>query len=237
MVAKLDAQHEGQTARGGMACARGAYSRLPRAVTEAEMIRFLKPDQQADRFFRSVDEEAVAEAQRFDGKPALITNASDLAPAEAVARHQARANIARLRRHARTDGAWRPNPRPGIRHRDRAGPPPPARPYPRPRHDLLHGWRPQPCQAHAPEGKRPRRQLAISSRATSAITQGPVNAPPAACRPHPPTTGATAGCPQPELTGGCTSAHLVGSVFLATRWRGELWAGRSRWICARAGAS
>jgi hypothetical protein len=75
MVVKLDAQDDGKTARGRRASDRGAYSRFCRAVAEAEMARFIKPDLQANRFSWSVDEAAVAEAQLFDGKLALITNA------------------------------------------------------------------------------------------------------------------------------------------------------------------
>ena len=41
------------------------------------MTRFIKPDLQADRFSWSVDEAAIAEAQLFDGRLALITNAPD----------------------------------------------------------------------------------------------------------------------------------------------------------------
>jgi transposase len=103
MVAKLDAQDEGQTARGRRASDRGAYSRLGRAVAEAEMSRFIKPDFTADRFSWSVDEEAVAEAQLFDGKLALITNAPDLTPADAVMRYRALADIERGFRVLKSD--------------------------------------------------------------------------------------------------------------------------------------
>ena len=85
MVAKLDAQDGGKTARGRRASDRGAYSRFTRAVAEAEMTRFLKADLQADRFSWSVDEHAVARAELFDGKLALLTNAPDLTPVETVA--------------------------------------------------------------------------------------------------------------------------------------------------------
>ena len=103
MVAKLDAQDEGQTARGRRASDRGAYSRFIRAVAEAEMTRFLKADPQADRFSWSVDEAAVAEAQLFDGKLALITNAPDLTPADAVVRYKALADIERGFRVLKSD--------------------------------------------------------------------------------------------------------------------------------------
>ena len=103
MVGKLDAQDAGQTAKGRRASDRGAYSRFARAVAEAEMTWFLKPDFAADRFSWSVDEEAIAEAELFDGKLALITNAPDLSAAEAVARYKGLADIERGFRVLKSD--------------------------------------------------------------------------------------------------------------------------------------
>jgi hypothetical protein len=146
MVAKPDAQDEGLTARGRRASDRGACSRFCRAVAEAGMSRFIKPDFTADRFSRSVDEDAVVEAQRFDGKLALITNAPDLTPADAVIQDP---GIGRYRARL---------PRAEIRHGHRAGPPPPAGSHPRPCADLL------PClgalarHRPAPEGEGACRQ-------------------------------------------------------------------------------
>ncbi len=103
MVGKLDAQDGGQTARGRRASDRGAYSRFTRAVADAEMTRFLKADLNADRFSWSINEDAVARAELFDGKLALITNATDLMPAEAVARYKALADIERGFRVLKSD--------------------------------------------------------------------------------------------------------------------------------------
>jgi len=103
MVLRLDAQDGGQTARGRRASDRGAYSRFTRAVTEAEMTRFLKPDLQADRFSYSIDEDAIAKAALFDGKLALLTSAPDLTPAEAVARYKSLADIERGFRVLKSD--------------------------------------------------------------------------------------------------------------------------------------
>jgi hypothetical protein len=103
MVGKLDAQDAGKTAKGRRASDRGAYSRFTRAVAEAEMTRFLKADLNADRFSWSVDETAIAEAELFDGKLALITNAQDLSPAEAVARYKGLADIERGFRVLKSD--------------------------------------------------------------------------------------------------------------------------------------
>ena len=103
MVARLDAQDEGQTARGRRASDRGAYSRFTRAVAEAELARFLKADYTADRFSWSVDEAAIAEAELFDGRLALITNAPDLTAADAVARYKSLADIERGFRVLKSD--------------------------------------------------------------------------------------------------------------------------------------
>ena len=103
MVTKLDAQDDGITAQGRRASDRGAYSRFTRAVAEAEMTRFVKPDLTADRFSWSTDEDAIADAQLFDGKLALITNAPDLTPAEAVERYRSLADIERGFRVLKSD--------------------------------------------------------------------------------------------------------------------------------------
>src|SRR5690554_1313274 len=103
MVGKLDAQDAGQTAKGRRASDRGAYSRFTRAVAEAELTRFLKADLTADRFSWSVDEDAVAKAQLFDGTLALITNTADISPAEAVARYKGLADIERGFRVLKSD--------------------------------------------------------------------------------------------------------------------------------------
>ena len=103
MTGKLDAQDAGQSDRGRRASDRGAYSRFTRAVAEAELTRFLNADFTADRFSWSPDEAAIAEAELFDGKLALLTNAPDLTPAEAVARYKALADIERGFRVLKSD--------------------------------------------------------------------------------------------------------------------------------------
>ena len=95
MVTRLDAQDAGETARGRRASDQGAYSRFTRAVGEAELTRFIKADYTAERFSWALDEEAIAAAELFDGKLALLTNAPDLTPAEAVRRYKALADIER----------------------------------------------------------------------------------------------------------------------------------------------
>ena len=103
MVGKLDAQDGGQTAKGRRASDRGAYSRFTRAVAEAELSRFIKADLNADRFSWTVDDDAVAKAELFDGKLALITNAPDLTAANAVARYKDLADIERGFRVLKSD--------------------------------------------------------------------------------------------------------------------------------------
>ena len=103
MTGKLDAQDAGKTAKGRRASDRGAYSRFTRAVAEAELTRFLKADLNADRFNWSVDEDTIAEAELFDGKLALISNASDLSPAEIVTRYKGLADIERGFRVLKSD--------------------------------------------------------------------------------------------------------------------------------------
>jgi len=103
MVGKLNAQDGGQTAKGWRASDRGAYSRFTRAVAEAELSRFIKADLNADRFSWSVDYDAVAKAELFDGTLALITNAPDLTAANAVARDKDLADIERGFRVLKSD--------------------------------------------------------------------------------------------------------------------------------------
>ena len=103
MVMRLDAQDAGETALGRRASDRGAYSRFTRAVAEAELTRFIKADYTADRFSWAVDEDAIARAELFDGKLALLTNVPDLTPAEAVIRYRSLADIERGFRVLKSD--------------------------------------------------------------------------------------------------------------------------------------
>ncbi|MCE6949495.1 IS1634 family transposase [Cereibacter sphaeroides] len=103
MVGKLDAQDAGATERGRRASDRGAYSRFTRAVAEAELTRFIQADYVADRFSWSLNEAAIHEAELFDGKLALLTNAPDLTPADAVMRYKALADIERGFRVLKSD--------------------------------------------------------------------------------------------------------------------------------------
>ena len=102
-VAKLDAQGKGKAARGRCATDRGAYSRFTRAIAEAKLSRFIKADLEADRSSWYLDEQAVTRAELFDGKLALLTNTSDLTPAETVKHYKALADIERGFRVLKSD--------------------------------------------------------------------------------------------------------------------------------------
>ena len=93
MAGKLDAQDEGLTERGRRATDRGAYSRFARAVADAELSRFIHADYQAERFSYTVDTDAIAHAERFDGKLMRHTNVTDFGAAEIVSRYKSLADI------------------------------------------------------------------------------------------------------------------------------------------------
>jgi transposase len=95
LVGKLDAQDDGQSERGRRATDRGAYSRFARAVAEAELGRFIKADYLADRFVYRLDETAIANAERFDGKLVLLSNVEDYSAAQIVERYKSLADIER----------------------------------------------------------------------------------------------------------------------------------------------
>lgn len=76
--------------RNGLVEARFASHRLIvahdplRAEEQAARRRARIAELNADRFSRTLDETAMAAAELFDGKLALLTNAPDLSPAEVV---------------------------------------------------------------------------------------------------------------------------------------------------------
>jgi hypothetical protein len=103
MVAKLDLQDEGKSEKGRRASDRGAYSRFVRAISDAELTRFIKADLTADRFSWNMDDDAIARAALFDGKLVLLTNVPEITPADAVARYKALADIERGFRVLKSD--------------------------------------------------------------------------------------------------------------------------------------
>lgn len=103
LVSKLDAQDEGETVRGRKASDRGAYSRFQRAVTDAELTRFIQADYQADRFTYGLNEAAIQDAERFDGKLVLLTNVTDFSAEQIVSRYKSLADIERGFRVPKSD--------------------------------------------------------------------------------------------------------------------------------------
>ena len=96
MAARLDAQDEGETVRGRRDSDREAHSHFAHAVSKARLTRFIKTDLQVERFSWFVDEDAISNAELFDGKLALLTNVKDLTPSEnGVSRYKARADTRR----------------------------------------------------------------------------------------------------------------------------------------------
>lgn len=103
LVGKLDAQDQGKTARGRKASDRGAYTRFQQAVADAELTRYVKADYHAERFSYAIDERAIGDAERFDGKLVLLTNVEDFSAAQVVERYKSLADIERGFRVLKSD--------------------------------------------------------------------------------------------------------------------------------------
>ena len=103
LVNTLDAQDQGKTARGRKASDRGAYSRFQSAVADAELTRFIQADYAADRFSYDVNEHAISDAERFDGKLVLLTNVADFSAEQIVSRYKNLADIERGFRVLKSD--------------------------------------------------------------------------------------------------------------------------------------
>lgn len=103
LVKKLDDQDAGRSDKGRRASDRGAYTRFTRSVAEAELTRFIKANFDAELFSYWVDDEAIKQAERFDGKLALVTNGQDFSADEVVYRYKALADIERGFRVLKSD--------------------------------------------------------------------------------------------------------------------------------------
>ncbi|MCC6009363.1 MAG: IS1634 family transposase [Rhodobacteraceae bacterium] len=95
LARKLDAQDAGVNGRGRRSSDRGAYQRFHKALVEKQMTRFIKPDLGSPSFTYCVDEEALEQAERLDGKLLLVTSLSDMTPEEIVDRYRSLADIER----------------------------------------------------------------------------------------------------------------------------------------------
>lgn len=103
LVEKLNRQDAGNTERGRKASDRGAFSRFQRAVAEAELTRFVQADYQAEQFQYTVNESAIAAAERYDGKLVLLTNVEDFSAGEVLRRYKSLADIERGFRVLKSD--------------------------------------------------------------------------------------------------------------------------------------
>lgn len=103
LARRLDEQDEGKPLRGRRASDRRAYARFQKAVTEAGLSRMVQPDLYAERFSYDVDEQALAAAERLDGKLLLVTTLEDLDAEEVIARYKALADIERGFRVLKSD--------------------------------------------------------------------------------------------------------------------------------------
>ena len=92
---KLDAQDGGSTFKGRRLSDSGAKAWLFRAVSDAHLGSIVKVDLQSDLFTYVIDEAALTRAELNDGKLLLVTNTTDLAPPEVIARYKSLADIER----------------------------------------------------------------------------------------------------------------------------------------------
>ncbi len=95
LVSKLDAQDAGQSERGRKASDRGAYSRFQHAIAEAKLTRFVQADYHADRFSYAINETAMEDAERYDGKLIVLTNVLDFSAEHIIERYKSLADIER----------------------------------------------------------------------------------------------------------------------------------------------
>jgi len=103
LATKLDAQDEGLSDAGRRATDRGAYSRFQRAVSDAALTRFIKADLHAELFSFAIDEAAIQEAERYDGKLVLLTNVADFTAKQILERYKSLADIERGFRVLKSD--------------------------------------------------------------------------------------------------------------------------------------
>jgi transposase len=92
---KLDAQDGGKRSRGRKLSDGGARARFYHAVCDAHLARILRVDLKSELFSYAIDERALAHARLMDGKLLLVTNASDLSPAQVIERYKSLADIER----------------------------------------------------------------------------------------------------------------------------------------------
>jgi transposase len=94
-VGKLDEQDTGKRTRGRKLSDGGARAKFYHSVCEARLSRILRVDLKSELFTYTVDEKALAHVRLMDGKLLLVTNTTDLTPAEVVQRYKSLADIER----------------------------------------------------------------------------------------------------------------------------------------------
>lgn len=95
LAKRLDAQDAGKTLRGRHASDRRAYQRFHKALLEQRLSRIVQADLRAERFSFDVDEQALAAAERLDGKLLLVTSLEQLDAEAIVMRYRSLADIER----------------------------------------------------------------------------------------------------------------------------------------------
>ena len=103
LVSKLDGQDAGLTERGRKASDRGAYSRFQSAVADAHLTRYVQADYHADRFSYRINDTAIEQTERYDGKLVLLTNVIDFSAEHIVERYKSLADIERGFRVLKSD--------------------------------------------------------------------------------------------------------------------------------------
>lgn len=94
---KLDAQDDGEASPGRKASDRGAYARFSRELKDRQLSRLYRVDWKAEVFSYETNDQALSDAECFDGKLILLTSLkADAFDAQAiVARYKSLADIER----------------------------------------------------------------------------------------------------------------------------------------------
>ena len=104
LAQRLDRQEAGKAGRGRRATDRSVYTRFTQAVAQAHLSRIIQPDLQAERFCYDIDHQALAEAERVDGKLLLVSNVQKSLSAEQIlSQYKALADIERGFRVLKSD--------------------------------------------------------------------------------------------------------------------------------------
>jgi hypothetical protein len=85
----------GQRHKGRKLSDAGATARFYHAVAEARLSKIIQVDLKAKTFSYAMNEAALTQAERMDGKLLLVTNTQDLKPKEVIQRYKSLADIER----------------------------------------------------------------------------------------------------------------------------------------------